>query len=400
MGSREATSVHRSRQPTLLRNSGTLHSKEPTASRDTTRVVETMVYSATESVKKRLGSCEKVTMKLRSLLNISSSISNTCVNHKRLEESSEVKDREFSKLYKLGGELGKGGFGVVYAAVRKADKLQVAVKEVYKAKIIKKTSDGKIPLEVALMQQVADVPGVIKILDWFESTESFFIVMEKFVGQDLFDYISERGPLKESAARDLFSQVLETVLLCHNRGVLHRDIKDENILIEPRSKQIRLIDFGSGTYLIDGLYNDFEGTRVYAPPEWLLTRRYSASSLTVWSLGILLHDLVVGDIPFEEDEQILQGLPDWSNTTALSPALKDLIQACLDTDPRSRLSLEQLASHPWLAKGKKSNSKGPKGSRDLPSIHPTVTRPSSTSSTTSTSSSTSISSLKSLTDSV
>ena len=71
------------------------------------------------------------------------------------------------------------------------------------------------------------------------------------------------------------------------------------------------------------------GTRVYAPPEWLLSRRYSASSLTVWSLGILLHDLVVGDIPFEEDEQILQGLPDWSNTTALSPALKDLIQVCV-----------------------------------------------------------------------
>merc|ERR1711990_1221056 len=374
-------------------------SKEPTAKTNTTRVVEKMVYSATESVKKRLGSCEKVTMKLRSLLNISS-ISSTCASHKRLEGSLEVKDREFSKLYKLGGELGKGGFGVVYAAVRRADKLQVAVKEVYKAKIIKKTSDGKIPLEVALMQQVADVPGVIKILDWFESTESFFIVMEKFVGQDLFDYISERGPLKEPAARDLFAQVLETVLLCHNRGVLHRDLKDENILIDPRSKQIRLIDFGSGTYLIDGLYNDFEGTRVYAPPEWLLTRRYSASSLTVWSLGILLHDLVVGDIPFEEDDQILQGLPDWSNETALSPALKDLIQACLDTDPRTRLSLEQLSSHPWLCKGKKSLSKV---SRDLPPIHPP--RPSSTSSSssspsTSTSSSTSISSLKSLSDSV
>jgi len=371
-------------------------SKEPTAKTNTTRVVEKMVYSATESVKKRLGSCEKVTMKLRSLLNISS----TCASHKKLEGSLEVKDREFSKLYKLGGELGKGGFGVVYAAVRRADKLQVAVKEVYKAKIIKKTADGKVPLEVALMQQVADVPGVIKILDWFESTESFFIVMEKFVGQDLFDYISERGPLKEPAARDLFAQVLETVLLCHNRGVLHRDIKDENILIEPRSKQIRLIDFGSGTYLIDGLYNDFEGTRVYAPPEWLLTRRYSASSLTVWSLGILLHDLVVGDIPFEEDDQILEGLPDWSNTTALSPALKDLIRACLDTDPRSRLSLEQVASHPWLAKGKKSSSsKAPKVSRDLPSVHPTITRPSS-SSTSSTSSSTSISSLRSSTDSV
>merc|ERR1712088_633725 len=371
-------------------------SAERAANCDTTRPVEKMVYSATESVKKRLGSCEKVTMKLRSLLNISS-ISSTCASHKGLEESSQVKDREFSKLYKLGGELGKGGFGVVYAAVRRADKLQVAVKEVYKAKIIKKTSDGKIPLEVALMQQVADVPGVIKILDWFESTESFFIVMEKFVGQDLFDYISERGPLKEPAARDLFAQVLETVLLCHNRGVLHRDIKDENILIDPRSKQIRLIDFGSGTYLIDGLFNDFEGTRVYAPSEWLLPRRYSASSLTVWSLGILLHDLVVGDIPFEEDDQILQGLPDWSNETALSPALKDLIQACLDTDPRSRLSLEQLPSHPWLCKGKKSLSKG---SRDLPSIHPTRPSSSTSTSSSSTSTSTSISSLKSVTNSV
>ena len=102
--SRVATSVHRSlSQPTLLRNSGTLHSKEPTAKPNTTRVVEKMVYSATESVKKRLGSCEKVTMKLRSLLNISS-ISSTCASHKRLEGSLEVKDREFRSVTVTRGE--------------------------------------------------------------------------------------------------------------------------------------------------------------------------------------------------------------------------------------------------------------------------------------------------------
>lgn len=106
------------------------------------------------------------------------------------------------------------------------------------------------------------------------------------------------------------------------------------------------------------------GTRVYAPPEWLLSRRYSASSLTVWSLGVLLHDLVIGDIPFETDQQILQGLPDWQAATALSPPLKELIQACLHLDPSKRVSLEELSSHPWLSTKNSKTSKRSAGSLD------------------------------------
>merc|ERR1740131_633353 len=164
--------------------------------------------------KHKIGSCERITMKLKSILNIS----RLDCSDRRIEEGP----REFHKIYKLGGILGKGGFGTVFAAIRKKDKLQVAVKEVYKAKIIKKTADGKTPLEVALMQQVQNVEGVIRILDFFEMPESFFIVMEKFTCQDLFDYISERGALSEEAAREIFKQILETVLMCHNNGVLHR----------------------------------------------------------------------------------------------------------------------------------------------------------------------------------
>merc|ERR1711963_114241 len=195
---------------------------------------------------------------------------------------------------------------------------------------------------------MGNVEGVIRILDFFEMPESFFIVMEKFTCQDLFDYISERGALSEDAAREIFKQILETVLMCHNNGVLHRDIKDENILIDVKTRKIKLIDFGSGTYLHDGLYNDFEGTRVYAPPEWIRYRRYTADGLTVWSLGILLHDMVCGDIPFESDTQILLGLPDWEDNHVLSPELKDLIQGCLDTNPMERLNLDTLLYHPWV----------------------------------------------------
>ena len=217
-----------------------------------------MVLGPNEIALRKIGSCERITTKLRSILNFTRLTECSSNNRKSIEDGT----REFYKLYKLEETLGKGGFGTVFSAIRLKDKLPVAVKEVYKAKIIKKTADGKMPLEVALMQQVQNVPGVIKILDWFEMPESFFIVMERCRGQDLFDYISEHGALKENQARMLFKQLLDTVLMCHNNGVLHRDIKDENILIDASNNKIKLIDFGSGTYLHDGLYNDFEGKKL------------------------------------------------------------------------------------------------------------------------------------------
>merc|ERR1711923_462677 len=302
------------------------------------------VLGPNEIALRKIGSCERITSKLRSILNFTRLTECSSNNRKSIEDGT----REFYKLYKLEETLGKGGFGTVFSATRKKDKLPVAVKEVYKAKIIKKTADGKTPLEVALMEQVQNVEGVIRILDFFEMPESFFIVMEKFTCQDLFDFISEKGALTEDKARNIMKQLLETILMCHNNGVLHRDIKDENILIDVKTEKIKLIDFGSATYLHDGLYNDFEGTRVYAPPEWIKYRRYTADGLTVWSLGILLHDILCGDIPFETDSQIVLGLPDWGDDSPLSAELQSLIQGCLATDPCHRLSLEALASHPWL----------------------------------------------------
>lgn len=88
------------------------------------------------------------------------------------------------------------------------------------------------PLEVALMSAVKNVKGAVKILDYFERSDSFVIVMERPEScKDMFDFISEKGCLEEKTARGFFRQVVQTVLDCHEAGVIHRDIKDENILV-------------------------------------------------------------------------------------------------------------------------------------------------------------------------
>merc|ERR1712141_491336 len=171
--------------------------------------------------------------------------------------SLELGKKDFHSKYTVKEQLGKGGFGVVYSAVRRSDGLEVAVKEVSK--------DEK--------------------------------VMEGFHCKDLFDFISEQGPLHETLAKDLFKQILQTIMGCHKRGIMHRDIKDENILIDLKSLKTKVIDFGSGDYIEDKVYHRFQGTRVYSPPEWIDSRAYRPEGLTVWSIGILLYDMVCGDVP-------------------------------------------------------------------------------------------------------
>merc|ERR1711887_344413 len=253
--------------------------------------------------------------------------------------------KELHSLYAVKEEIGRGGFGVVYAAERKTDGLEVAVKEV--SKEIDILTEDNIPLEVALMQQVNDVPGVIKLLDYFDTADSFYVVMERFNSKDLFDFITEQGPLPEHLTRDLFMQLVDTVSECHEKGVVHRDIKDENILIDINTFKLKLIDFGSGAPLEKGLYHKFKGTRVYSPPEWINCGAYTAEALTVWSLGILLYDMLCGDIPFESDQEISAGRLVWFKQLNLSSQVKDLISGCLSVDPSKRISLEEVQDHPW-----------------------------------------------------
>ncbi|KJH52706.1 kinase domain protein [Dictyocaulus viviparus] len=255
----------------------------------------------------------------------------------------------FKRQYKLGAELGRGGFGTVYCGFRISDNLNVACKYVMRSNVTEWAClDGRmVPLEIVLLMRCQGIPGVIQTIDWFERPDGYMIVMERpSPSTDLFDYISVRGALTEDVARDYFRQVVDTVLACYHVSVIHRDIKDENLVVDMKNGLVKLIDFGSGAFHKEGPYTDFEGTRVYSPPEWIEESCYDGLEAAVWSLGILLFDMVCGDIPFRKDSEICNGTIQWRNH--LSQECKNLIQQCLAREGCDRPSLEAILEHPWM----------------------------------------------------
>ncbi|TRZ07566.1 hypothetical protein HGM15179_019541, partial [Zosterops borbonicus] len=220
--------------------------------------------------------------------------------------------QDLKKQYQLGLLLGHGGFSSIFEAMRLSDGAPVAIKRVPRncvwhwAELPNGTSA---PLEIVLLDRVSPgFPGVIQLLEWLELPKDIMMVLERPERcQDLQHFIRAWRFLSEEVARELFHQVLEAVQHCTSCGVLHRDIKPENIPVDLATGQAKLIYFGCGTYLQDTAYTHFAGTPSYSPPEWTDFGWYHSEAAMVWSLGILLYQMVCGEHPFRRGQNISCG---------------------------------------------------------------------------------------------
>ncbi len=210
-------------------------------------------------------------------------------------------------------------------------------------KQIKTRAEYQLVPEVYFLKLMRGCAYVVQMVD---NPSANVILLENFGDVDLFDYISERTKLTVDESKIFTRQIVAGLRECMQRGIWHGDVKDENIIVDSKSKRVKLVDFGSASLISKP--TKFCGTNMYATREILKgIETFPSEESTVWSVGILVYDMVEGDIPFQTVQEI---------TSCKSPYYKkitdeqclDFIKKCLDYDPKARPSLNSIATHDFL----------------------------------------------------
>ncbi|XP_037083361.1 PAS domain-containing serine/threonine-protein kinase-like [Pollicipes pollicipes] len=208
------------------------------------------------------------------------------------------------------------------------------------------TLGRRVPLEVSLLSMLHH-RHIIRVVDLYENEQYLQMVMERHGCMDLFEFIDRDPAMDEPLASYIFRQICSALEHLHSLEILHRDVKDENVIIDS-TFHVKLIDFGSATFVSSGqLLSTFCGTVEYCAPEVLLGNKYDGYMLEMWSLGVTLFTLLCGENPFHDVEDTISKplrLP-----AGITPELAELLAGLLDKSPQTRLRLPHAAEHPWTA---------------------------------------------------
>ena len=278
-------------------------------------------------------------------------------------------------FYKYGRLIGQGAFGKVNLGLNVLTGRVVAIKSFNKSNLNSNSENmKKIKYETNLMKKL-NHPNITKILELFEDREYILIIMEYINGGNLFSFLKKHRKVSEKTAKLLYRQIILGIKYMHEQGIVHRDIKLENILID-LNNNIKICDFGIGRVLSspDQPLFDQCGTPMYIAPEILLCSKekgYKGFPVDIWSSGIVLYILLSGTLPFafkntssslsESNESNLS--EDNNNNTELqysiinkepkpieniSKEAEDLLKKILKKNPEKRITCEEILNHPWM----------------------------------------------------
>ncbi|XP_060843890.1 serine/threonine-protein kinase par-1-like isoform X4 [Rhopalosiphum padi] len=255
--------------------------------------------------------------------------------------------------YKLLKTIGKGNFAKVKLAKHVPTGKEVAIKIIDKTQLLP-GSLQKLFREVRIMKML-DHPNIVKLLQVIETEKTLYLVMEYASGGEVFDYLVLHGRMREKEARAKFRQIVSAVQYCHQKRIIHRDLKAENLLLDSEMN-IKIADFGfSNEFTPGGKLYTFCGSPPYAAPELFQGKRYDGPEVDVWSLGVILYTLVSGSLPFDGStlrelrERVLRGkyrIPFYMSTDC-----ENLLKKFLVLNPLKRASLEVIMKDKWMNLG-------------------------------------------------
>ena len=291
---------------------------------------------------------------------------NAWVNHLKKAIDLTV----LSEFFDVKGTLGKGKFGLVKLGIHKLTGRKVAIKIINKQGLTEQEMQlTKTEIEIL---KIGQHPNIITLYDIIENEEKIYIIMEYCAGSDLFAYIEERNfKLPEKHAAQIIRKLSSAVYYLHSFGIIHRDVKPENILMTDKTEyaDIRLLDFGLSKIVRQGeKCTEPYGTLSYVSPEVLQDIPYD-ERCDLWSIGVITYLLLSGVLPFDDENNIKEiARKTVYEKTPFYPSLFqnvskeaiDFVDKLLQKDPDKRMKMTELFEHPWMKKYFKHNNTKPK----------------------------------------
>lgn len=263
--------------------------------------------------------------------------------------------------YSVGKDdmIGEGSYGAVYKGKHNFTGYTRAIKIIKKStKTSRKDKEEEILNEIEILKKM-DHPNVVKIFEFYNSNEAYFLVTELCSEGELFKEVDEYGAMEEINCAYIMYQIFSAVHYCHGLNIIHRDLKPENILIEKRESdgyfRIKIIDFGTATMFEEGkMEKKVIGSSYYIAPE-VLAKNYT-NKCDLWSCGVIMYILLSGGPPFggNNDAEILSKIKEGKFDLKSSPwhkvskEAKNLITSLLDSNPDTRISSQDALNHKWL----------------------------------------------------